>query len=88
MPLIVEVMNFLIRWKAFGRVEGIGVEMKKVTYSVQIFPAVQASQNGLSAVIFTLCLGLRNRGGEPGNDLLYFSGVGSGFLFRRHLPEV
>ena len=66
MPLIVEVMNFLIRWKAFGRVEGIGVEMKKVTYSVKIFPAVQASQNGLPTVIFTLCLGLRNRGGEPG----------------------
>ena len=53
-------MNFLIRWKAFGRVEGIGVEMKKVTYGVKIFPAVEASQDGLSAVILTLCLGLRN----------------------------
>ena len=88
MPLIVEVMNFFIRWKAFGWVEGIGVEMKKVTYSVQIFPAVQASQDGLPTFIFTLCLGLCNRGGEPSHDFLYFSGVGSGFLLGRHLPEV
>ena len=85
MPLIVEVMNFFIRWKAFSWVERIGVEMKEVTYSVKVFPPVEASQDGLSAVILTLCLGLRNRGGEPSHYFLYFFGIGSGFLFRRHL---
>ena len=55
---------------------------------MQVFPAVQASQDGLSTVILTLCLGLRNRSGEPSHDFLYFSGVGSGLLLGRHLPEV
>ena len=61
MTLIVQVMNFLIRWKAFSGVEGIGIEMKKVTYGVKIFPAVEASQDGLTIVTRPLALGLRNR---------------------------
>ena len=43
MTLVVEVMNFVFRWKAFGRVEGISVEIKKVAYGMKLFPSVQAS---------------------------------------------
>ena len=74
--LIVQVMYFLIGGKALGRIESTSVDVKQVTNRCEVLAAIEAAQNGLAVVGFTIRLRLLNRGREPSDD-------GGLFLVRR-----
>ena len=88
MPLVVQVMNFLVGRKALGRVEVIEIKVKKIANRMAVFSSIKPAKNGFTARALAIGVGVGDGTGEPSHDFLNLLGMGPRFFLGRHFAQI
>ena len=88
MPLVVQVMNFLVGRKALGRIEGIEIKVKKIANRIAVFSSVKPAKDGFSSRALAIGVSVGDGPGEPSHDFLNLLWLWAGFVLGRHFAQI